>query len=246
VIQTAFTSILTLIMWSSTNEFMKRDSCASQVQWVFFFAQIHAVTTGRKIALIFTGIFIVGYLALTHHELRKSQWVRARLRLKALPDDTSTDSISTASTNIQPNDGTTSGQSPRPKHKKGKHHGHLEKLKKFSRKRGLWVGNIDRHLIGTTIFQFLILSLLMAWNEMYVHLNESHEGRGQDDTWGFGQIFALIVVFPSVVSLGHALHEHGFRLEPLTEEMGGGEKTEPAKQDSSSPTPPQSPQLATV
>ena len=104
-----------------------------------------------------------------------------------------------------------------------------------------WV-TFDKTLVGTLAIQLLVFTYFIVCNELYINVYNSSDG--ENGQWGFGQVcwlfflsvseclvdvcsslqvFALIVIIPSIVSVVRAFKKHGLsRLDRL-----GRERTKP-------------------
>jgi len=71
-------------------------------------------------------------------------------------------------------------------------------------------GDFDPTLIGIIHFEVFVFLYFIVSNEVYLARNPSD---GFDKLWGFGQVFALVATFPTIVSVWNAFREHGFKKE---------------------------------
>ncbi|TDL28337.1 hypothetical protein BD410DRAFT_216204 [Rickenella mellea] len=72
-------------------------------------------------------------------------------------------------------------------------------------RRRRWLDGLDAMLIGIIVFQIIVFAYFIVCSELYLKRNPSDNS---DSVWGFGQILALIVVIPSIVSVIRAFYRH--------------------------------------
>ncbi|KAJ7597483.1 hypothetical protein C8J56DRAFT_321192 [Mycena floridula] len=74
-------------------------------------------------------------------------------------------------------------------------------------KRRKWSLEIDEMFVGILICQILVFGYFIACSELLLHYNNADDS----NAIGFGQILALIVVLPSLLSVVGALRKNGLR-----------------------------------
>lgn len=146
-----------------------------------------------------------------------SQRSHHRVQTPSLPiisETTAQDTVSGSYNHNTPgnHEETSSSSSGRPRHTGQRHRPKPKKRKRRSaflrrnKGRKRWV-NSDKMLIGTIAIQFLVFTYFIVCNELYINVYNNSDG--ENTKWGFGQVFALIVIIPSIVSVIRAFRKHG-------------------------------------
>ncbi|KAK7695290.1 hypothetical protein QCA50_002480 [Cerrena zonata] len=217
--QMFFSMSLTFYTWSRTDVF-NQDHCAQFVKYVAFFAvDFPALTSGKKLGLSATALLTFGYLLVTAHEMYSSYMRRKKpasedLEMRGKPQITVT-SPDTLEVTIP--DGALQPEPPSPIRSHSPHPSVSTNMSSNTNKttgrskrhrRHSWATNMDPMLLGISIFQLLVFAYFIVSTELLLKHNPAVDS--SDKEWGFGQILALIVAVPSVVSVFKAFRDHGF------------------------------------
>ncbi|CAL1695043.1 unnamed protein product [Somion occarium] len=216
MLQMFFSMALTFYTWSNPQAF-NQDHCAPFVKYVAFFAvDFPALGSGRKLGLIVTSILTGGYLLITAHEIlsyyrrhNKHRPSNPMITVDHCPDSSKQNDVELRGTtdDIDVSDLSDNSHSPQPSpvfprsEKSG--------TRRTRHRRRGWSSNLDPMLLGITIFQVIVFTYFIISTELLLRHNPAVDS--SDKEWGFGQILALIVVVPSLISVIRAFKEHGFR-----------------------------------
>ncbi|KAJ4485804.1 hypothetical protein J3R30DRAFT_1410683 [Lentinula aciculospora] len=209
MVQTLLSMALTLFMWS-TPETFQPSQCLNTLSYVLFVWKIPIRHSGRIIGLTFSAILTCIYITVTLREYwisyRKRKLKSKKKRKELTPPSPFTftrrehtrarpnSSLSVQTSVYKYGSQTTSlSLSVRTPSKSNRPH------------RKLW-SNIDPMFIGILIFETIVFLYLIVSNEIL--LRENHADTGK---FGFGQILALVVVLPVLLSVIGAFRENGFR-----------------------------------
>ncbi|KAJ3829853.1 hypothetical protein F5880DRAFT_1519691 [Lentinula raphanica] len=210
MVQTVVSMAFTLYMWAKPETF-EPSQCLNTVSYVLFVWRIPVRTSGRIVGLIFSAILSCVYIAITLHEY----WISYRKRRQKLAKKAKKGSLEikdsvlspkpepdsllitsygngTPMSSLSPPDPRTPSPAPTP-------------VKSNRPRRKVW-SNIDPMFIGMMIFEIVVFIYFIVSNERL--LRDNHADTGE---FGFGQILALVVVLPVVLSFIGALKENGFR-----------------------------------
>ncbi|THH33461.1 hypothetical protein EUX98_g747 [Antrodiella citrinella] len=229
--QIFFSMALTLVTWARPDIFSNdggdsKETC--DVKYVAFFGAIFpARGSGRVLGLTATCLLFIGYLVITMHELhvlvtknRKRDMRRAEkmkreeerdLNLPTLrmpmPEPSNNGSNDDHDLTRSPSPYPPSGSPMVPPEERERKHRH-RRLEEHRSRRANWGTDLDPMLLGLTIFQVIVFTYFIVCEELLLHINTLSDN--SDQQWGFGQILALIVVVPSLISVIGAFREHKF------------------------------------
>ncbi|KAJ3928814.1 MAG: hypothetical protein NXY57DRAFT_1019376 [Lentinula lateritia] len=208
MVQTILSMALTLYMWAAPENFAP-SQCLDTLTYVLFVWRIPVRHSGRIVGLTFSSILTCVYIAITLHEY----WISYQKRkLKSKKKDSPspppfserTIPVPLTLLSIQSSDYKSSLQTsslspsqaipqiPTP-------------TKSNRPNRKLW-SNIDPMFVGILIFETIVFLYLIVSNEILLRDNRADTGE-----FGFGQILALVVVLPVLLSVIGAFGENGFR-----------------------------------
>jgi hypothetical protein len=237
--QTLFSMILTEWLWVHASTFGVQ--CSIDIEYILFVVKVKALGRGRIVALVLTSLLTVGYMAVTYHELisyyrsrkqakkdkevnlplhhRKTSYARSvrstediddfpspihptlntnTLSPPAVPFSRSMSLVAPSSINTESSSQPAAAESRR-RHTKNKDH---------RPRRRQWSGNWDPMLLGIAAVQIVVFTYFVVSSELLLLWNPHQSG---GDSWGFGQILALIVIIPSALAVFNAFREHGIR-----------------------------------
>lgn len=214
------------------------DTC--DVKYVAFFgANFPARGSGRVLGLTVTCLLLVGYLLVTMHELR-TYYTRNKKRaerkkrkeeenmmpvmmptpafvITEAPDKVLEVTAQIQEPSLPPSPflladsqmgsiRTTQSHGDEPVRERRKPHS--SRADDHRSRRANWGTDLDPMLLGLTIFQVIVFTYFIVCTELLLKRNPASDNL--DQQWGFGQILALIVVVPSLISVIQAFREHKF------------------------------------
>ncbi|KAJ3865247.1 hypothetical protein EV359DRAFT_80663 [Lentinula novae-zelandiae] len=208
MVQTILSMALTLYMWAAPENFAP-SQCLDTLTYVLFVWRIPVRHSGRIVGLTFSSILTCVYIAITLHEY----WISYRKRkLKSKKKDSPspppfserTIPVPLTLLSIQSSDYKSSLQTSSLSPSQAIPQ--IPKPTKSNRpNRKLW-SNIDPMFVGILIFETIVFLYLIVSNEILLRDNRADTGE-----FGFGQILALVVVLPVLLSVIGAFGENGFR-----------------------------------
>ncbi|KAI0785044.1 hypothetical protein C8Q75DRAFT_777173 [Abortiporus biennis] len=212
MIQMYFSIGLTLYTWTHPDAFVNDDeSCAPSIQYVAFFgATFPARGSGRKLGVSMITILAIVYTTITFYELGYSFRKRVKRRKQIIDvesgDLTRSHNPGNTVTRNQPSPGLPNmplSATERQGKSKDKHNRQKRATKQP------WGADLDPMFLMITLLALIIFVYFIVSTELLLKHNQA--ASGADAEWGFGQIFALVVVTPVLVSCFSALKEYGFR-----------------------------------
>ncbi|KAL0572932.1 hypothetical protein V5O48_009045 [Marasmius crinis-equi] len=217
--QTMFSMVLTVVMWSRVESI---GCLADQrdVQYVFFVWKVQAVGTGKHVGLAFSSLLLTLYVGLSLREVYSFyRNRRKRTSGSSASADTSTSEFKPISPPTPTSPGSQTPISPPPSAMAQRHsspaidtlaqatESSVNSAQHRRPKRRRWSSdNLDPMLVGILIIEFLVWTYFVVSCEELISKNDANDGEAA----GFGQIVALVVVTPSLLSMIGAIRENGF------------------------------------
>ncbi|KAJ3998539.1 hypothetical protein F5050DRAFT_1805882 [Lentinula boryana] len=197
MVQTLLSMALTLYMWAVPETF-EPSLCFNTLNYVLFVWRIPVRHSGRIVGLTFSAILTCVYVIITLHEY----WISYRKRQRKAKKTGVAPPLASSSARHEP--------SPYKNENLRTLSPSLSisqplTLKSNRPHRKLW-SNIDPMFIGILFFESVVFLYLIVSNEIL--LRDNHADTGE---FGFGQILALVVVLPVLLSVIGAFRENGFR-----------------------------------
>ncbi|KAJ8084477.1 hypothetical protein PM082_003247 [Marasmius tenuissimus] len=219
--QTLFSMVLTVAMWSRIEDIgrLANSNEQDEVRYVFFVWATKATGTAKFVGLALSSLLLALYTILSLREMysfccnRRRKASKDKVLISPLPTELKqTASHSPSSPIGRTSDSVTppSPSQPRTPLANNPPTSDVEgvtgsKLRRPRRRR--WTShNLDPMFVGILIIELLVWTYFVVSCEKLIVLNDANDG----EALGFGQIVALAVVTPSLLSMVSAIRENGF------------------------------------
>ncbi|KAF8512055.1 hypothetical protein JB92DRAFT_2930646 [Gautieria morchelliformis] len=202
VLQGYFSMILTIVMWTWCAHFSQRSPCNHEIKFTFLFGvDLPALGAGRTVALVCASLMMALYTGVTLTECMA--WRRNRMSRLSVRDTVGREVDVELSPRVVHKGSIISG-----------HHQRKNSAMSQSRRRHpsgpsrqQWLGtDVDPIFLGIFLTQVIIFAYFISTTEKIV--NQKHVHVSGTNQWGFGQVLALVVVIPSVISLVRAMRRN--------------------------------------